>query len=336
MPPLYLVQQNSKLRIHNRRLQVEREKEGQVEVLLTTPLAHISEVVLFGNIGLTTPAIDCLLAQNVPVVFLTQNGEYRGQLVGQLTPHVPIRRAQYAALNQPDFVLQLAGGIVTAKLQHQRALLMRHNRELQDDHISAAVQQLAQAIASVPHKTGLPSLRGLEGSATAAYFGAFRRLFDPAWGFTDRNRRPPADPVNVLLSFGYTLMAQAASGAVQSVGLDPYAGFLHEVAYNRPALGLDLLEEFRPVVDGIVLWCCRGGQVVPAHFSPGTPDRPVILEEEGQRRFLRAYAERMDQFYTHPGRGVRLPMRQCLVEQARQVAARVQNGLPGFTAMGFR
>lgn len=277
MPPLYVVQQNAKLRISNRRLQVELEGN----TLTSLPLSQVEQVVLFGNISLTTPAIDALLAQNCEVVFLTQRGDYRGRLVGEISPHVPLRRAQYTALTQPDFCLGMAKSFVNAKLRHQRALLMRHNRELHNQEISQAVDQIRTAIDQIPRKTALSSLLGLEGSATAAYFRGFRLLFDPAWGFNNRNRRPPRDPVNSLLSFGYTLMTQLAASAVQTTGLDPYAGFLHEVAYNRPALALDLLEEFRPVVDGVVLWCCRSGQITPQDFIAGPPQRPVILQENG-------------------------------------------------------
>jgi CRISPR-associated protein Cas1 len=332
MPPLYVVQQNTKLRISNRRLTVELD--GQE--LSSTPLAHVSQVVLFGNVGLTTPAIDALLAQECEVVFLTQKGEYRGRLVGSVTPHVPLRRAQYACLNQPEFVLEMAKCFVRAKLEHQKALLLRHNRELGDVEIAAAVQQVRQGLESVTNKTAISSLLGLEGSSTAAYFRGFKRLFGAEWNFDDRNRRPPRDPVNVLLSFGYTLLAQLAGSAVQAVGLDPYAGFLHEVAYNRPALGLDLMEEFRPVVDGIVLWCCRSGQVTPADFTPGPAERPVVLGEQGQRRFLQAYENRMDQRFTHPLRGVQFAMRQCVLEQARQVGACITNGQADYRGMGFR
>lgn len=335
MPPLYVVQQNSKLRIRNRRLQVETEN-GATEILASVPLSQVDQVVLFGNIGLTTPAIDSLLAQNCEVVFLTIRGEYRGRLVGSLTPHVPLRRAQYTRLGEPDFVLEMAKGFVGAKFQHQRALLMRHNRDRPNPEIDSVLAQIKQASEALPRKITLSSLMGLEGSTTAAYFRGLRQLFDPAWGFKDRNRRPPRDPVNVLLSFGYTLLTQLASSAIQTVGLDPYAGFLHEVAYNRPALGLDLLEEFRPAVDGIVLWCCNSRQLTPQDFTPGPAERPVILSETGQRRFLQAFEQRLDQKFTHPIRDMQFPLRQCLVEQARQIAGCIQNGTPIYRGMGFR
>ncbi len=332
MPPLYVVQQNAKLRISNRRVQVELD--GQA--LASLPLSQVSQVVLFGNVGLTTPAIDALLAQNTEVVFLTQRGEFRGRMVGSVTPHVPLRRAQYERLGQPDFVLEMAKGFVAAKLSHLRALLLRHNRERGDVEMAAAAAQVGEGLDSVPRRTSLSGLLGAEGSASAAYFRGFRRLFAAEWQFDERNRRPPRDPVNVLLSFGYTLLTQLASSAVQTVGLDPYAGFLHEVVYNRPALALDLMEEFRPVVDGIVLWCCHSGQVTPADFTPGPEERPVVLNEAGQRRFIQAFENRMDQKFTHPLRGLQYPMRQCLVEQARQVAQCIHEGQPVFRGMGFR
>lgn len=336
MPPLYVVQQNTKLRINNRRLQVEKEEDGGVDVLASVPLGQVEQVVLFGNISLTTPAIDALLAQNSDVVFLTQNGEYRGRLIGEVTPHVPLRKAQYERLSQSGFVLETAKGIVRSKLSHQRALLTRHNRDRSDAVIDSAKDELSRAISAVERKETSASLRGLEGAATAAYFEGFRRLFDAQWQFSNRNRRPPADPVNVLLSFGYTLLAQASSGAVQAAGLDPYFGILHEVVYNRPALGLDVMEEFRPVVDGVVLWVCHSGQVTVDDFENGNADRPILLKEQGKRRFVEAYEQRMLQSFTHPVRAIKLPMRQCLLEQARQIAQRIQNNTPGYQGMGFR
>jgi CRISPR-associated protein Cas1 len=332
MPPIYVTTQGSKIRIDNRRLTVELDGE----TLLQAPLGQVSQLVLFGNVGLTTPAIDALLAQEAEVIFLTQRGDYRGRLVGAVTPHVPLRRAQYGRLSQPDFVLAMAGGFVGAKLEHQRALLQRHNRERKDPVVDGVVARVAEALEGLPRKTALSALNGLEGAATAAYFQGYRRLLGPGWRFERRARRPPPDPVNVLLSFGYTLLAQACAGAVQAVGLDPYAGFLHEVAYNRPALALDLMEEFRPVVDGVVLWCCNGDQITQADFSPGPADRPVVLSDSGTRRFVQAYETRMDQPFTHPLRNLRYPLRQCIVEQARQVADRLLQGPAGYQGMGFR
>jgi CRISPR-associated protein Cas1 len=332
MPPIYVIHQGAKLRINNRRLQIERDGE----TLSSLPLAHISEVILFGNIGLTTPAIDTLLSKNIEVIFLTQSGRFRGRLVGSLTPHVPLRQAQYGRLDQAGFVLDMAKGFVTAKLEHMKTFLLRHNRQQHNMQITGAVQHISKAKEEVTRKTTLLGLLGLEGAATAAYFGGYRLLFSAEWKFERHNRRPPRDPVNALLSLGYTLLVQLTNSAVQSVGIDPYAGFLHQIAYNRPAMALDLAEEFRPVVDGIVLWCCNSGNITPSNFSMGSPERPVILDDAGQRVFIQAFENRMNQKYTHPLRNLKLTMRQCLQEQARQIGERIIHGLPGYTGMGFK
>jgi len=146
MPPVYVVQQGARLRVDNRRLSVEREEE----VLLQVPLGQVSQVVLFGNISLTTPAMVALLAQASEVVFLSERGEYRGRLVGAVTPHVPLRRAQYRRLEEPAFVLAMAQGFVAAKLAHLRALLLRHNRERPDEVVTDAGAQLNHALAALP------------------------------------------------------------------------------------------------------------------------------------------------------------------------------------------
>lgn len=337
MPPLYIVQQGAKIRISKRRLQVEIENGGgSPEILLKKPLVHVSQVVLFGNVGLTTPAIGALLDAGIEVVFLTLDGRYRGQLTGSVTPHIPLRRSQYALSGDPLFALEMSKGFVLAKLSHQRALLLRHNRDRRLEEITGCTDQIASILQQIPRKTVMNALRGLEGSAGQAYFRGFRQLFDPQWGFLKRTRRPPADPVNVLLSFGYTLIVQVADAAIRLAGLDPYVGFFHEVVYNRPAAALDLVEEFRPVVDGVVLWCCAGGAITPADFEEGPPERPVILKEDGQRRFIRAFEERLERSFTHPILGQKLSMRRCIIEQARQVAGRIRENQPGYTGMGFR
>ncbi len=335
MPPVYVVEQGAQVGIGRRRLEVR--KGG--EVLLSVPLVHVSEVVLFGNIGLTTPAVHLLLKRGIPVTFLSSRGAFRGRLTGATTPHVALRQAQYRQAADSAFSLALAQALVEAKLRHQRALLQRQARRLEAGQAGAlreAAQALDRALARVPRTTRHTSLAGVEGSATAAYFGGLRTLFGPEWRFERRARRPPPDPVNALLSLGYTLLAEAARGAVETVGLDPYAGFLHQVAYNRPSLALDLMEEFRPVVDGLVLWCCRGGAVRPEDFTPGPATRPVVMSPEATRRFIQAYEGRMERPVRHPVTGEQMPLRRALEAQARQIARAVQRGRPEYRPMGFR
>ena len=332
MPPFYVIEQGARLSHDGRRLVVSKDERE----LATAPLVHVSEVVLLGNIGLTTPAIKLLLLENIDVVFLTQDGGYCGRLTGPLTPHVLLRRKQYRAQEDAAFAQAMAQCVVRGKLANMRTLLMKHNREVGDAAIASAVDALQAALDRVPRTTTLNSLSGVEGAATAAYFGAWKRLLRPEWKFEKRQRRPPPDPINVLLSFGYTLLARAAQGAVEATGLDPYAGFLHGVEYNRPSLALDLMEEFRSVVDGVVLWCVNSGQVSPSDFAPGGAERPVVMSDEAKRKFIAAYERRMDEEIIHPRQNERLPLRRCILAQARVVVDCIQKFRPEYMPMLFR
>ena len=332
MPTVYLVKQGAKVRIQNRRFCVEYDDQ----VISSLPLHHVSQVIIFGNIGLTTPAISLLLRKNVEVLFLTRRGRYKGRLGSMVTPHVPLRKAQYRLQEDKDFTLLLAKTLVRAKISHQRTLLRRNQQEEPDNDYDKVLETLTKSLENLERKNNLHSLRGVEGTAAAVYFRGLRSLFTEEWGFQKRNRRPPRDPVNVLLSFGYTLITQVANAAVRSSGLDVYAGFLHAVDYNRPSLGLDLVEEFRPVVDGLVLWCCRSGYLTPDHFEAGTGKRPVLLDQEGQKKFLSAFEKRMKKRFTHPIRQQRLSIRQCMFEQATQLADCVREGNSNYQPMGFR
>ena len=249
---------------------------------------------------------------------------------------MPLRRSQYRILDDPAYQLIHSRAIVRAKLQHQLTLLRRHGANRNDAVIQAAIQRLIQARDQVERRVSLASLRGHEGAAAQAYFSGYRHLFGPEWHFEARRRRPPPDPINVLLSLGYTLLSQAASSAVHAVGLDPYAGFFHDFKYNRPTMALDLMEEFRPVIDGLILWAVNSGQITPAHFESGSSSRPVILNDEGKRRYLAAYEQRMMRRSRHPLKKKQLTLRQSLIEQARQIATRLMQHDPGYTGMGFR
>ena len=332
MPPLYLIEQGAKLNHDGRRLIVSKQDKE----LSSTPLAHVSEIVVMGNVGLTTPAIKLLLAENIDVVFLTQDGDYCGRLVGSATPHVLLRRKQYRCQEEAAFGLTMAQRIVAGKISNMRTLLLRHNRERNDAAIASAAEALGEALGRTPRTTTLNALNGVEGAATAAYFGAWRRLLKPEWKFEKRVRRPPTDPINVLLSFGYTLLARAAQSAVEATGLDPYAGFLHAVEYNRPSLALDLMEEFRAVVDGVIQWVCNGGQIAPSDFTPGDAARPVVMGDDAKRKFIQQYENRMNEAILHPRQGERLALRRCVLAQARGVVDCIQRATPDYMPLLFR
>jgi len=334
MTVTYLTTQGAKARLENGRMVVTTHEE----TLARLPLNQITLLVILGNIGLTTPLMGALLDRGTDVVFLTRRGRFRGRLHGHDTPHVGLRRKQYAALENPAWVLQMVRGLVTAKIQHQRGLLQRYRRRkgTVPPEVDAAISRLQAALQTAGRKRSANALRGVEGTAARAYFSGLKPLFRPACRFQGRNRRPPRDPVNVLLSLGYTILLQKAQSAIQAVGLDPYAGFLHVAAYGRPSMALDLMEEFRPVVDGMVLKVCNQGLISPDDFEPGPETHPIKISDRGLRRFLKDLENRFSQRFLHPIRKERLTLNQSLVEQAYQIARRLKEDRPGYRGMGFR
>jgi CRISPR-associated protein Cas1 len=328
MPPLYIVEQGSKLSVEQRRLIVE--KSGKV--IVKVPLAHTNAVIIFGNATITSPAMKRLMGAGIDVIFLTQSGSYEGRLVGPLTKFGLLRQSQYDRMRDMPFKLTVAQMIIRAKCLNMRTLLMRYNRDLRRTDIAASVERLGGLAERALRTTRLNALLGVEGSASAAYFSVFRQLFKRDWTFDKRLRRPPPDPVNVLLSFGYTLLTRDLEANVSLVGLDPYLGVLHVAEYGRPSLALDLVEEFRAiVVDSVVLRCLNNDLVTPADFSPGsTPERPVILSDSGKRRFIQTFEERLETSIEHPVTHEQMTYRRAFEIQTRLLARCFRTGQPDY------
>jgi len=251
-------------------------------------------------------------------------------MVGPETKTGERRRQQYERASDPLYTLALAQRFVVGKLRNMRTILQRRNRDRGDDAIAEVVDKIEALVERAPRTMNLNSLRGVEGSGAALYFGVFKRLFLDDWPFAGRVRRPPTDPLNVLLSFGYTLLQHNVESAVHAVGLDPYIGFLHEPVPGRPSLALDVMEEYRPVVvDSLVMKVCNQHLLTPAHFqATADPERPVLLDEPGRRTFVREFEARMEEVGAYaqapadePGIETRVTTRRSIELQVRQVAA---------------
>jgi len=334
MSAIYITEQGAQLGIDHRRLEVRKDEA----VLAEFPLGHVERIVILGNVGITTPALKRLMQEGIDLVFLSLDGHYYGRVTGEATPHVALRRAQYRWQGDPAFTLALAQRIVAGKIRNQRVLLQRQQRAGHTE-LLAELGDLEDYEARAGRTQMHNALLGVEGSATARYFSGYRLLFDPAWQFTDRNRRPPRDPINVLLSFGYTLLTRAAESAARAVGLDPYVGFLHKDVYNRPSLALDLVEEFRPVIEGLVLHVCHHDIIHREDFRPGdvaAGERALVMEREAVKRFVTAYEERMDKVIQHPRTGDRLALWRFIELQAQEVARCVREGVTEYRALVFR
>lgn len=316
--PLYVLEQGAKLNRDGRRIIVSKDGETLAQVAVI----QVSQVVLFGNIQVTTPALRLLLDEGVEVVLLSEEGRFYGRLVGAPGGHGALRVNQVLCSQDLNTSLKLAQQMVYGKLHNIKVFLQRYARRLESETIHLAAIGVDQQLQRTTRTTAHNSLMGVEGQGTAIYFGVWKALLQPPWRFEGRNRRPPTDPVNVLLSFGYTLLLQNILGAVLTAGLDPYVGFLHRLEYNRPSLALDLMEEFRPlIVDSVVLRCLNNGIIKAEHFRQGEEgQRPIVLAQEGVRLFVRELETRLTQSFKHPDSGEQVTYRRLFLLQAYALA----------------
>jgi CRISP-associated protein Cas1 len=311
------------------------------------PLAMVRQVVVFGNVQVSTQALETLTANEVPVVYLSGYGRFIAALQPAPAKNVSLRLMQYQRFTDPARALDLAREVVRAKLANQRALLMRSLRSRPDDDADPvrgsdepAARDMAELLARLDGVGSLESLLGMEGQGAALYFGQFNRFLKaqpPGEGFDfrTRNRRPPRDPVNALLSFAYALLAKDCFSAVCTVGFDPYLGFYHAGRHGRPSLALDLMEEFRAVIaDSVVLTLINNRLVVPADFLVWRG--ACQLSADGRKKFFTTYEQRKATVVAHPLFGYKMSYSRMLEVQARLLAAHVRGDVPRYTGFTVR
>jgi CRISPR-associated protein Cas1 len=331
MAILYVTDQGATLTKRGNRLVVEKQGR-QVH---WSHAFKVEQVILMGSVSLSPAVIAFLLQEGIDTVFLSYYGKYRGRLVAHLGKNIDLRRRQFASLGDPDFRLSQARACVQGKIYNCRVLLRRQNRELSSPEVVEAAHQLRRLGQKAGQADTVDSLMGLEGSAAAAYFGCFPHFLRAAgMPFPGRNRRPPKDPVNVLLSLGYTLLANALLTQVQVAGLDPYLGALHSPDYGRPSLVLDLMEEFRPIlVDALVLQLVNKKIIRPTDFfrpedrepaafdfaesEPLREGYPILLAHEGMKKFVTHFERRLQQKVFYFPQSERLSYRGVLLAQVR-------------------
>ncbi len=341
MAILYVTDQGVVLTKRGNRLVVE--KQGRVIHWLHA--FKVEQVILLGNITLSPAALAFLLAQGIDTVFLSYYGKYRGRLVAHLGKNIELRRRQFARLADPAFALNLARACVAAKIDNCRVLLRRLNRELHSDAVIQVLHQLRVLGRKAAAADSLETLLGLEGSAAAAYFSAFPHLLkNPDLPFEGRSRRPPRDPVNVLLSLGYTFLANTVHTQVMIAGLDPYLGALHQPEYGRPSLVLDLMEEFRPVlVDSLVLALVnrriirpgdffRPEEQEPAAFDFAAPPvkegYPILLAHTGMKKLILHFERRLESRVLYLPQARRLTFRDVILAQVRAFIRTLEEDVP--------
>lgn len=297
-------------------------------------LAEVSQLVLWGNIYVTSPALQELMVREIPVSWHSFGGWFMGHTIGTGHKNVELRTAQYRASFEPDRCLRIARGLVVAKIQNSRTLLRRNWKE--GEAPEAVLDGFRQDIDLAKRTRSLPELLGAEGNAAARYFRHFSELIRKppdqenfAFDFTHRNRRPPADPVNALLSFAYSLLVRTWTVTLTAVGFDAYRGFYHQPRYGRPALALDMMEPFRPLIaDSSVIQAINNGEIKSTDFVSAAGS--VALDADGRKRFIATFERRLDHEITHPLFEYRVSYRRLLELQARLMARHLQGEIDDY------
>lgn len=336
MSTFYVREQGAVIQKVDERLLVTKDRKRVDEI----PLHRLDQLVVMGNIQLTTQAMAMLLNAGADVVFTSQFGKVRGRLLADDNKYAELRVRQLQAMSSPVVALTLAKQIVLGKLSNQEAVLLTRGGLALERPALGLVPDLGGAARSIRDMlaqgmlTGnADSLRGFEGKAATFYWPAFRRLLKRDMGFQGRVYRPSTDPINALLSFGYALLQKDVNAMVRLVGLDAYLGFFHTVQYGRPSLVLDLMEEFRPVVvDAFVLTLINRDLITTSDFQRNDEDEGLRLKEQPLRRVIEAYEERLETriMVRNGPRMESMSYRRCIETQTRQLARVIKGETPEF------
>lgn len=331
--PLYVQSPRAWVRKDGELLIIEEERKKVAEARL----GETSQVVLFGSTGISTPTLHECLRRQIPVTFMSYGGWFMGHTIGTGHKNVETRTHQYRASFDEGRCLKLAAGLVAAKIANCRTLLRRNWRTVEgedDGALPDLLRSLQEDIGRATRAGRLDTLLGVEGAAAARYFGSFERLLklsgdDLCFDFNGRNRRPPKDPVNALLSFAYAMLTREWTVTLAAVGLDPYRGFYHQPRFGRPGLALDMMEPFRPLVaDSTVITAINNGEVKPEDFI--TTVAGCNLKEEGRKRFIACFERRLGQEVTHPVFKYRVSYRRLFEVQARLLIRYLAGEIPRF------
>ncbi len=321
MAVVYVKEQGAIIRKHFGRILVEKDQE----LLLEIPLRQTDSVAVFGNVQVTTQALSELLERGIPLALYTRHGRLKGHLVPDISKNVPLRVAQYRAA-----ALRIAKAVVRAKLLNSGMLLSDYRRHYPSERLASSCDAMHEAAEKLAGVTQHSELLGHEGSAAAAYFSAFTEMNRSELPFDGRRKHPATDPINGLLSLGYTLVMNEIRALVEGAGMEPHLGFLHKVDYGRPSLALDLLEPFRaPLVDRLSLRLVNEKMLTAADFAKrvgggavGSAAGSVILLPDSFRKYLEAYEAAV----TEPRERAPSGMRQAWRADVEKLAAAIRDG----------
>lgn len=329
---LFVTTQGAYLHLESEAVVVRVEKE----IKLRVPVLTLAGIVCFGNVMVSPPLLGFCAERQVAITFLNEHGRFLARVQGPVSGNVLLRKAQYRASDDPEAAPVVARSFLAGKLLNSRTVLQRalrdHGEKLDRPRMEEAVERLKIAQRHLEAPQNLDSLRGVEGDAASAYFEVFDLLVTAHrehFRFEGRNRRPPRDRVNCMLSFVYTILMHDVRSALEGVGLDPQVGFLHRDRPGRPGLALDLMEEFRPIVaDRLVLSLVNLGKVKASGFV--IEESGVTMNDETRKIVLVAYQERKKEELTHPFLGEKVALGFVFHLQALLLARHLRGDLDAY------
>lgn len=308
--PVYV--QGQGYSVHKKGDRIEIREKGKK--LQSIPLREVSQLSAFGNVHITTPLLVELMQNTVPVLYFSYGGWFHGYSMGMPHKNVELRALQYSLASDKGSSLPLAKTFVYGKVKNCRTLLKRNDPDVPGE----ILERMADLVKKIEDLNEMSSLLGVEGAAAQAYFSRFDNMLknDGEFGFENRNKRPPGDPVNAVLSYLYGVLVKECFVTLLSVGFDPYMGFYHQPKYGRPALALDMMEEFRPLIaDSVTLTLFNNNEFQTDHFV--RTGLGVSLTPDGKKVLLRGYERRMETEIKHPMFGYAVSYRRILEIQAR-------------------
>ena len=328
---LYITTQGAKLTKVGERL-VVRSKENKI--IHDMPFFKIRQIFCFGTVEVTAQTIFQIMYRNIDLVYLTKNGRFKCRLSNLNEKSVLSRIAQYRRAQDEEFKLEMARKIVVGKLTNYKNWIMYKNRHGVIDANNEAFA-INQSISLGENAGSVEELMGIEGNGSKIYFEAFRKALKQNLSFFERNRRPPRDPVNAMLSFGYTILYHKVLAAIEQAGVDPFMANLHSNINSRPSLALDLMEEFRHfVVDNVVLKLVNLAQVRADNFTY-TADKGVLMNEYAIAMVVKEIQARLGNSFFYPNDGKKMELQEQILRQAYAYRDAVNKGVEFYEPLVF-
>lgn len=310
MRTLYLAEQGTVLSKEGERFILTLKGQTIKEI----PSIRVDIILIFGAIQITTPTLQFCLSENIPIIFLSGSGKYYGTLESTNKTSVLTHKRQFDYINNREAALALARTFIKSKIHNQRVVLQRYGKRRAEISLAGEIAHLDILKERAAKADSRDKLFGIEGVASQEYFTALRKIIPEQWAFRKRTKQPPKDPVNSMLSFGYTLLFYNIYAFVAMHGLHPYVGFLHSMRQGHPALVSDLLEELRaPVIDSLVLNLIVREMIKPADFKlPDAAYQGCLLSDEARKTFIRAFESKMNTVLSNPSTGAKTTYRRLI------------------------